>query len=221
MKFVSTRMCGSIGTGKSNLARIHQAPLMQLLRARGIEVADMVDPVHQDREEFQLFSHKGLGLQVLLLFLLGGYFAVDQFMLAPYQALQAVPKLPFLLLAMPVLVLIVISGRGAPTLERSAVGGMLLVATLAAVYPAMLRYNALNAEIIHATYVASASGHYQAEGHSLPDIDMSHHRGEEYWQQFEPGSRHDFTVLRGRLGIYQLDMDQLNSNIRAWYEQTQ
>jgi len=209
------------GTGKSNARRIHDAPLMQLLQARGIEVANMAELATSDNGEFQLGSHKGLGLQVVLLFVFGGYFAVDHFMLAPYQALQSVPKLPFLVLAMPALVLIVISGRGAPKLERAAVGTMLLAAMLAALYPAMLRYNAVDAETINATYEASAGAYYQALNQELPAIDMSQHRGEEYWQQFEAGSLHNFTLLRGSLGIYQLDMTTLNSTVRAWYDSPQ
>jgi hypothetical protein len=139
-------------------------------------------------------------------------------MLAPYQALQAVPKLPFLLLAIAGVVLIVISGRGAPKLERGAVGSMLLAAMLAAVYPAMLRYNALDADILNVTYEASSSSQYQALNQDLPDIDMRHHRGEEYWQQFKAGSLHEFIVMRGKGGFYQLHMTPLNRKIRAWYD---
>jgi hypothetical protein len=209
------------GTGKSNPQRIHDAPLMQLLRARGIEIAGADDAElqdHQDDQQFDLGSHKGIGLQVVLLLLLGGYFAVDYFMLAPYQALQALPQWPFLLALPPAMVLIFISGRGAPKQERIAIGIMLLAAMLAAVYPATLRYNALDAEIINATYEATAVGHFKALNGELPDIDMSGHRGKEYWQQLERGSLHDFTLLRGKAGFYQLQMQPLNQKIRAWYE---
>jgi len=210
------------GNGASNVQRIQDAPLIQLLQARGIEIAAMdSEPGKAASEAFQLGSHKGLGLQVVLLFVFGGYFAVDHFMLAPYQALQPIPKLPFLLLAMAALALIAISGRGAPKLERGAVGIMLLVAMLAALYPAMLRYNALDAEVINATYEASTSGHYTALNKDLPDIDMSRHRGDEYWQQYEAGSLHEFTVLRGQGGFYQLHMTPLNRKIRAWYDTPQ
>lgn len=206
------------GSGKSNQQRIHDAPLMHLLQARGIEIEGSTRPTAQNSKEFQLGSHLGLGLQVVLLFVFGGYFAIDYFMLAPYRALQAVPRLPFLLVTMVAAALIYISGRGAPKLERSAVGVMLLCAMLAAIYPAMLRYNAHDAEVINATYEALAVGHFQSLNPDLPDIDMSHHRGEEYWQQYYAGSLHEFTVMRGKGGFYQLHMTPLNKRIRDWYE---
>jgi len=209
------------GTGKSNARRIHDAPLMELLRARGIEIEGMTPSDAEYSQEFQLNSHIGLGLQVVILFLMGGYFAIDCFMLRPYQALEALPKLPFLLIGLVSVVLTFISGRGAPKLERSAVGIMLLAAILAAVYPASMRYNALDAEIIDATYEAKSEGLFQALNPNLPDIDMRRHRAEEYWQQYAAGSLHEFIVMRGKGGFYQLHLTPLNRNIRAWYDAPQ
>lgn len=39
----------------------------------------------------------------------------------------------------------------------------------------------------------------------------------EYWAQYEPGSQHSFSLIRGPLGLWQLEREELAQRVRAFY----
>lgn len=206
-----------LGRAKDNPSRIRSTPLVRQLEARGFEIDDGQAAEKQASASFDLARHKGLAFQLVALFALAGYFAIDHFFLTPYLPLEPIPKAHFLPIAAGAFLVIVLTGRGAPPTERIAVGALTLAAVIAAVHPATLRFNAIDADRFTAGYEAVEIGRFSAHELDLPDIDLTSHRATEYWERYPPGRRHEFTIVRGRGGFRQLHLTPLNRKIRAWY----
>jgi len=199
--------------------RLRQTPLVQALRARGIEVESDASGARPAAAGYDLSAHPGMLAMLVLFALAAGYAALDTFFLGRFKPLEPLPLSPLYLAALAGVVLAALLGKGAPTWERTAVGALLVVALVAAARPGMLRYNAMTAAPLDVTYTAVAPGVFGPPTADLPDIDLRAENVPEYWERFPAGSEHEFTLLRGAGGFYQLDPAPLYRNTRAFYRQ--
>lgn len=108
-------------------------------------------------------------------------------------------------------------GRGAPSRERLAVGALTVVALVAAAHPATLRLNAATAEPETVAYVSLGTGRFEPPDDRLPPIDLSTLGVPEYWARYARGAEHEFTLLRGTAGFYQLALRPVYERTRRFY----
>lgn len=195
--------------------RLESAPLVRAIRTRGMPIdADAAAPA--PATGFDLARHKGLLAQVCLFFGAGLYALIDAFFMQPYLPLGPVPLWPFAVLGAIVAFAAWKLGQGAPGLERAAIGVITVAACVCATHPAMLRLNAATAEAETLTYISRGEGRFESTG-DLPAITFPALDIAEYWEEYPPGSRHEFTLLRGVAGFYQLDRRAFHEHTRQFY----
>jgi hypothetical protein len=197
---------------------VMRAPLIKSLQQRGIDFVEAAGAAAAGPVGFDLAKHRGLLIELVLFFGAGLYALVDGLFIAAFKPLETLPLLPFLVIAVVALVTVSILGRGAPTLERSVVGIITVVALTAAVYPGLLRVNALSAEPQSITYKAVAAGRFEPLDRELPAIDLTGLHVDEYLAQYPPGKEHEFRLLRGVSGFYQLDLRPFYAQTREFYK---
>ncbi len=212
---------------KLNVAEyIEQAPLVRALRASGLEFskeagAGAPKPGGNAGDEattgFDLAKHPGLVVQLGLFFGAGLYAVGDTFFVSAFQALEALPVEPFLAVALIGAVLVFALGRGAPVVERWAVGVLTVAALTAAVHPALLRFNAATAQAQEVAYRAVGAGRFEPMAGDLPSIDLRALGVDEYWAQYPAGAEYEFRLLRGDGGFYQVDLAPVYAHTRAFY----
>lgn len=168
-------------------------------------------------EQFDLASHRGMQIQLGLLAIAGGYALVDTFFISSYQPLETLDPGPFVLAGLVGAVIAGLLGRGAPRLERLGVGVLVVASMAAAVYPGLLRFNAATAEGQQVQYEAVAPGRFEPVHAPLPEIDLSGKKLPEYWSKHPAGTEHEFTLLRGDTGFYQLDLAPFHARTREFY----
>lgn len=202
--------------------RIRQAPLFPIIKEQGFAIESDEDEQRQPTgplfEGYDLTRHKGMVTQLILLAGIGGYALIDM-VVGRYQPLEMVPVYPFLVAALPAAALANVLGRGAPPMERFGVGALLVIAIVAATYPAMLRVNALTAEPRTLQYEAMTPGNFTPVNASTPAIDLSGRNLPEYWAEYPEGSQHEFTLMRGDAGFYQLNLAPFRARTREFYRQ--
>lgn len=198
---------------------LERAPLMRALRSRGITIETAADsaPAGAGPSSFDLAGHGGMVLQLIVLALAGGYALIDGFATGPYQPLESLPVVPFVVTAAVACTVVLATGRGAPAAERAAVAALAVAALLAAVYPALHRINGWTGEPVTVPYAVIAPARLTPPSPTLPPIDLTHLRLDEYWAQFAPGATHPMTVVRGIGGYWQLDTRPLFERTRRFY----
>lgn len=149
-------------------------------------------------------------------FAAGIYALIDALFIQPYLPLETLPTAPFLLVGALAAFAAWKLGQGAPRLERSIVGFLSVAACVAATYPAMLRLNAATAPAEAIPYV-SLGGLFGPDGERLPAVDLSGLGVPEYWAEYPPGTRHEFTLIKGSAGFYQLDLAPVYDRTRRFY----
>jgi len=194
---------------------LESTPLVRALRQHGIEI--LADETGDHATGFDLTSHTGLGAMLVMMLSIGGYAVVDQFFYGRFAPLEPLPLWPFGATAMLGLAILLPMGRGAPAVERGAVTALTLAALVAATWPGMLRYNALTTSPQTTTYITRQAGLFDPPDASMPVIDLRRADLVDYFHRFPAGSEHEFTLLRGALGIWQLDRTDLYARTRAFY----
>ncbi len=214
------RLAEVIRSRRLDAARLlERAPLLRALQARGFELETSAANVPRRAPGFDLARHRGMAAQLVALFATGLYALLDTFFFGHYLPLEPLPTLPFALVAAAATVGVGILGRGAPAVERLAVGALTVAAVTWAVYPATLRLNALSATPVSVIYVATAPGRFHLPGAGVPAIDLTGHDVDAYWAQYPQGTLHEFTLLRGDGGFYQLDLSPLHARTRRFYQE--
>lgn len=204
--------------GKLDAARrIEAAPLMRAVRERGLPIERGAPETVPVASGFDLARHKGMLVQLVLLFGAGLYALADTFLLAAYEPLGALPLAPFATTGVVGLFAVSRLGRGAPRTERLIVGALTVIALVAAVHPATLRVNAWTAEPETVAYVSAGAGRFDPPGGGLPGIDLSALDVPEYWAEYPPGTPHEFTLLRGVGGFYALALAPVYARTRHFY----
>lgn len=198
---------------------IERAPLVQVLRERGIELS--TSPVSPDQSapaSYDLSKHRGLVVQLVLFFAAGLYALVDALIIASFMAVEPLPLAPFVIVGLAATVLVFILGKRAPPGERIIVGMLTVAALTAAVYPGMLRINALTADPQEITYRARNEGVFASTKPGYPELDLRGLDINEYWSQYPKGKEHPFILMRGAGGFYQLDLSPLYKRTRDFYD---
>ena len=134
-------------------------------------------------------------------------------LLDPAQAFWGLPLV--LVLALPFLGWM--RASRVPAREAAAITVLLAVGLAAAYLPAVKRLDQVFAG------GAQAHAYRLGPGGILAPVDpgppaIDHSRYARYWEQFEPGSLHDFQLVRGPLGLWQLDRSDLERRMRAWFD---
>ena len=200
---------------------IENSPLLSALRERGIKFLSESDSGAEQLLGaplgFDLTKHRGMKAQLVIIAFVGLYILMDGLFLGNFKALEPLPVWPFLATALGSLSLVFMLTRGVPIAERAIVG--LLTATLltSAVYPGLLRVNAITAESQRIAYVAVGLGKFEAKKEGLPALDLSDIQIKEYWKQYPPGAEHSFLMQRGIAGFYQVNLNELYAESRDFY----
>ena len=197
-------------------ARLRSAPLVQAFETRGFAIETDANP-SSAAQGFDLARHKGLLALVALFSMAGLYALIDTFFVRRYLALESLPVLPFLLVGTLTALAAWRLGQGAPRLEHSVVGVLVVAACLAATQPATLRVNASTANMETHSYVSLGGGRFAAPNERLPAVDLSGLDVAEYWAAHPPGTPWDLTLLRGGAGFYQLDLAPIYERTRQFY----
>jgi hypothetical protein len=203
---------------KSEVAElIERAPLIQVLRMRSIEIS--TDEIVPEKEStgYDLAKHPGLVVQLVLFFVAGLYALIDAFIINPFKVLEPLPTEPFVVVGLVGVVLAFVLGKGAPIMERSIIGVMMAATLMAAVYPGLLRLNAMTAEPKEIRYRAVGTGQFVSTTPNLPALDLRSLDVNEYWSQYPDGTDHEFVLLRGAGGFYQVDLQPLYDRTRDYY----
>lgn len=199
---------------------IERAPLVQALRERGIEISSEPAPPDKAPSGFDLARHPGMIAQLVLLFAAGLYAVLDTFFLGSFMALEPLPSGPFVIATGAGAAMAVALGRGAPQRERWMVGVLMVAALTAAVYPGILRYNAMTSEAQEVSYRAIGEGQFVPTVARLPDIDVRKLNVPGYWSEYPEGTEHSFHLMRGAGGFYQLDLRPVLTRTREYYSQS-
>lgn len=196
---------------------ILQSPLLDAFRKQGVAVETQKGPLRDGVRGYDMSQNRGLMTAVILAFIFGFYFFGDTFVAADYAYLTTPPLPPFVLATALGLWSGWRLGKTAPKLERVVVSLLLGAALAAALYPGMLRLNAFTAtgEQQIYTYTQIAAGDFSPPDIALPPIYLDSDR--DYWGQFKNGSTHQFRVLHGALGFYQLDTARVMDEVRDWW----
>lgn len=201
------------GMRKQAAARLESAPLVRAINARGLSIETDSEA---SAPGFDLTQHKGIMAQVSLLFGAGLYALAETFFIQPYLALGPLPVLPFGVAGAVSAFAVWKLGQGAPIVERAAIGVITVAACVAATHPAMLRLNAATAAGEMLTYVSLGEGRFESVDR-FPAIDLSGLDVAEYWTQYPPGERHEFTLLKGSGGFYQIELAPIYERTRRFY----
>lgn len=195
------------------------SPLVRALRQFGVQVVDRPGLVRREGgfKGYDIAQDKGMTAAAVALIVLLLYFLGDTFFIWPYMALENVPVWPYLVVGSIGLWIGFELGKRAPRMERTLISILLAGACCAAWYPAMLRLDALTAgaddHVYHYTQVRL--GYFKPPEADLPYIYFDN--DSSYWSSFRNGSTHEFHVIKGALGFYEVDTGRVQDEIRAWW----
>jgi hypothetical protein len=107
---------------------------------------------------------------------------------------------------------------GVPSRESWALSMFLGVALAAAFVPFVKRADqwASRNSTVTVVYELKPGGRFVAVDGAAPALNYS--RYADYWRQFEPGSLHEFQLIHGPLGFWQLREGNVSKRIRDFYE---
>lgn len=196
---------------------IERSPLVQALRARGFELSPEPIAFEKAPTGYDLTKHPGMVAQLVLFFAAAAYAVLDGLFVQAFLALEPLPAAPFLMATVVGAVIAFIAGTGAPPAERWVVGGLMVVALTAAVYPGLLRFNAMTAEPQEIVYRAVGPGQFESSVEGYPELDLRKLKVNEYWAEYPEGAEHEFLLMRGSAGFYQVDMRPVHERTRDFY----
>ncbi|MBN1239307.1 MAG: hypothetical protein JXB36_12460, partial [Gammaproteobacteria bacterium] len=204
--------------GVDPIRRMLGAPLVRAFTDRGFEVDVGEAVLDAGPVGYDLMRHKGMVVQIGVIFGAGLYALADTFFVDVQKPLGPLPLAPFVLFGVVAGIAVSKLGRGAPNAERIGVGLLAVGASVAAAYPATLRFNAATADPAVAVYISAGGGRFVAPDGRLPPIDLSGEGVPEYFDEYPPGTEHEFAVLRGAAGFYQLEMAPFHARTRRFYD---
>lgn len=97
----------------------------------------------------------------------------------------------------------------------------MVAALTAAIYPGILRYNAMTADPQQVQYRAVGEGQFESTIPGFPEIDLRKLNVPEYWSEYPEGSEHEFDLMRGNGGFYQVDLRPVFARTREFYSQSE
>ena len=195
------------------------SPLVRALRQFSVPVTERAGLVRPERalKGYDIAQDRRLLVAVGLLLVALAYWFGDTFINWPYMAVENVPWWPYIFIGSLGLWLGYDLGRRAPPMERTLISILLAGALCAASYPLMLRLDALTApagDDLY-TYTQVRPGYFKPTKSGMPWIYFD---TQTYWMVFPNGSTHEFRVLKGALGFYEVDTGQVQDEIHAWWQ---
>jgi hypothetical protein len=187
------------------------------------DICRMLDPrlvlPESARRDFALEKDPSTLLPLCLFFAAIAYALVDGVVLDKHQVLDA-GWTPW---GLPVVLLVVLPvlawqlARKVPTREAATLTILLAGALVAAYFPALKRLDqALAGGARMHAYRLEGNGMLAATPPGPPAIDYSRHA--QYWDQFAIGSVHEFPLVHGPLGMWQVDRAGIEAKMRAFYQ---
>lgn len=168
---------------------------------------------------FDLFKHGGMIALLIVGGVAGAYALVDTFFLMQVMPVGNMPWWPYLGMGVVVAPLAYALGRGAPGIERAAMTLITAAALIWAVYPALLRINAMTGEAEVVTYEARAVGVFEHPEDAYPPVDLRGLGISDYLEAHGAARPHRFRLIKGALGFYQLDLMALYARTSVFYRQ--
>ncbi len=195
------------------------SPLVRALRQFGVQVTEcpgLVRPAGAIKG-YDIAQDKRLMVAVVLLLAALVYYFGDTFINWPYMAVENVPVWSYLFVGPLGLWLGYDLGKDAPRVERTLISIMLAGSLCAACYPLMLRINALTAPAGNDLYAYTQvkPGYFKPPSAGLPWIYFDNEPA--YWVGLPSGGTHQFRVVKGALGFYEVDTNRVQQEIRAWW----
>ncbi|MBR7781616.1 hypothetical protein [Undibacterium luofuense] len=177
------------------------------------------------KSEFALEKNRASLVIVAIFFLLLAFALIDGKFLNKYEWLRTAGTSWLLMPGMQIIMLLALpvywwlSKSKVPARESLTLSTLIAVALSLAYIPAIKRVDQLLSTDGPQSYA------YRLGDHGLltpvsdgpPDIDYKNRR--EYWNQFEEDSIHQFNLVRGPLGMWQLDHSELEKKMQQFYEQ--
>lgn len=209
------------------LEAVQASPLYRIVAERDLlehastsdEETDAAGPLAElPGGAFDLTSHMGMAAVLGGLALVGGYAILDAFFLSPWRYAEMPPAGPFLAAGAAGLAVAMVVTRSAPRLERFTLAGLLALASAGAAYPGMLRVNAATDAdgVAGYPYRQVETGRFEPAAHpGMPELVFT--QGMEFWEAFPPDAEREFLLARGKLGFWQLDLDEVREAQRNFY----
>mgnify|MGYP003346588050 CR=1 FL=1 len=177
------------------------------------------------KSEFALEKNRTSLVIVAIFFLLLAFALIDGKFLNKYEWLRTGSTSWLLMPGMQIIMLLALpvywwlSKSKVPARESLTLSTLIAVALSLAYIPAIKRVDQLLSADGPQSYA------YRLGDHGLltpvsdgpPDIDYKNRR--EYWNQFEEDSIHQFNLVHGPLGMWQLDHSELEKKMQQFYEQ--
>lgn len=177
------------------------------------------------KSEFALEKNRASLVIVAIFFLLLAFALIDGKFLNKYEWLRTAGTSWLLMPGMQIIMLLALpvywwlSKSKVPARESLTLSTLIAVALSLAYIPAIKRVDQLLSADGPQSY-AYRLGDYgllTPVSDGPPDIDYKNRR--EYWNQFEEDSIHQFNLVRGPLGMWQLDHSELEKKMQQFYEQ--
>lgn len=191
--------------------------LVQFVRTR-LPQFDLGAATFRDRQAFALEKNRVALVAVAAFFALVIYGLVDWML--NQETYAGTPPFAVYLTAggiTTVLVFAWLRQSAVPMAECLAVSLLLGAVLGAALYPGLLRINQITDTVGLQTYryVLQRDFSLVPENDGLPVLAFP--KFPEYWEQFGPGSTHEFRLRRGGLEFYQIDMAPVYAKTREFY----
>jgi hypothetical protein len=186
------------------------------------DICRMISPAFElpglATSDFALEKNKASLAAVVAFFVLLAYALLDG-MIINSTELVGYGKAPALtplvaVLAIPVYLLL-IRGR-VPSRESLTLAILMALGFVLATMPALKRADQVLAGGARTyQYTLVSAGKLEPVEKGPPSLNFR--KAREYWQQFETGSIHEFRLIHGPLGLWQLERAEINARYRAFY----
>ncbi|MCS3903470.1 hypothetical protein J2T55_001491 [Methylohalomonas lacus] len=202
---------------------LRETPLLRQLQAAGVTIDMNLEqhyrPGLDTSAHFDLTTNRTALACLLLMVGLGLYALVDGVLLTGDRYAATPPYLWFALAALLVAALAAarLQRAAVPRLESTVLALLLGVSVALAVWPGLLRINAVTAADgpEQHVYTLAADGVLQPDTAGLPV--MRRPIDANFWNAQSAGSRWPFAMRRGLFGFWQYDSRPLIENIRQYY----
>ena len=197
-----------------NPERIKQLPLLRYIReGAGLDIKEK----QATGLDYDLAQNTHARRVIIILFVIMAYALVDY--LANQETYAVMPEIEWFITGGIVAGLITgiwLIKKSVPPYNAWGLGTMLGLIVALALYPGLLRLNQVTDQrgLQQYEYRHTGSGQYSSVREGLPIITMPY---DEYWQSIPEDAGIFFSLRRGALPFYQIDMAPQNVKIHKWY----
>lgn len=170
-------------------------------------------------KEFALERNKASLSVVFLFFALIAFAIVDGAVLNKHKLLNNT-MLPWIIPSMLIFAIpcyLVLTKHKVPWRESYALSLLIAIALSASCVPAIKRLDQFlpGSSMASYEYKLLGAAKFEPITAGLPPLNLRNVK--EYWEQFDKGSIHNFELIHGPLGLWQLDETELNRKYKLFY----